>query len=67
MECLEIFEAFLYSYNDGRGGIPLVAIKGARLSALDETFPDNEDLSCDSYKYLLSNQALVYILKKPYL
>lgn len=47
---LEICETFLCSHSDGRC-ILLVAIKDAGLSAMHETFPHHEDLSCVSYEY----------------
>lgn len=51
---------FLCSHSDG-GGIQLMAVKDAKLSAMHGAFPHHGDLSCDSFEYLLSNQTFMYI------
>lgn len=46
-------------------GILLVAVKGAKLFSMAETFPYNESSAHESYKYWLSNQTFMYIKKTP--
>lgn len=62
MECLEIYEIFLYSYSDRRGGIPLGGYFNAKLSAQMRHSQRMKTYHV-THKYGMSNQTIMYIFK----